>query len=123
MRLPYALLIAGLLLLPVAAAAGPNSHAPDKAREAVDSHGDPDAASDHATGHGAPTWVASLRTLLSSWHENASAIRERCHAAEKTDNATQEQQTSWAHCIRDGYKGFLEAFRADLKQARLARSS
>lgn len=126
MRLTLALILAGLLIVPVAAA-GPNSHAAAKAHDAVDSGergGDADAS--EGKRHNATafaTWRATLKSLLASWHENASAIRERCHAAEKPDNATGNETKAWAHCIRDGYKAFLEGLRADLKQARLARSS
>ena len=75
-----------------------------------------------------PSWVAAfqarLKALRESWQENASAIRETCHAAQKpADNASKETRLAWAHCIRDGYKAWLDEMRAERKEARMARGA
>lgn len=53
--------------------------------------------------------------LRNAWKDNATAIREACHAAEPADNASKEERKSWAHCIRDGYKAFFEAMKLERK--------
>lgn len=86
---------------------------------------------DHARGNDTddkPSWVeafqARLRELREAWRENASEIREKCHAAPQPANDShKDARRAWAHCVRDGYKAFLEELRAERKEARLARDA
>lgn len=80
------------------------------------------------THDGKPAWVASFQAVLKawreSWSENASAIREKCHAAEKpADNASKEARLAWAKCVHDGYKTWFEKARAARADARMARDA
>lgn len=125
MRLTLALILAGLLLVPTALADSGGHAKARSARAAEDDHGHHNEDEKKELRHNETrwdAWHARVKALFASWHENASAIRERCHAVEKPDNATREQRQAWAHCVRDGYKSFFDHLRADLKQARLARS-
>lgn len=132
------ILTLGLLAVPFALAEedAPSAKGREKAAAAkalranhTDNETDDDnETSDHNETHAKPAWVsafqATMKALRTSWLENASAIRESCHAAEKPgNNSTKDARTSWAHCIRDGYKSFLEQLRADRKEARMARDA
>lgn len=66
-------------------------------------------------------FVSQLAQLRASWLENATAIREACHAAEKDENATKEERLDRAHCIRDGYHAFFETLRELLRDLRASR--
>ena len=82
---------------------------------------------DNDTGE-KPAWVAAFqarfKALREAWKENASEIREKCHAAEKpANNSSKDARLSWAHCIKDGYKTFLQDLRAERKEARMARDA
>lgn len=59
-----------------------------------------------------------LHALRASWLENATAIRESCHAQTLDDNATQEDRTAASHCIRDGYAEWRAERRAEMKELR-----
>lgn len=62
--------------------------------------------------------VARLHALRASWLENATAIREACHAQTVDENATQEDRTADSHCIRDGYAEWRAERRAEIKELR-----
>ena len=83
---------------------------------------------DNGTHEGKPAWVstfqAAMKALRESWKENASAIREECHAAAKPANDSgKDARLSWAQCVRDGYKAWFEHARAARAEARAARGA
>ena len=64
-------------------------------------------------------FVAALKDLHASWHENATAIREGCHSADLDHkNASKEDRTEHAQCVKDGYAAWRAERRADLKELR-----
>ncbi|HUR68057.1 MAG TPA: hypothetical protein VM370_02340 [Candidatus Thermoplasmatota archaeon] len=65
-------------------------------------------------------FLESLHAIRASWHENATAIREACHSDDSFDhaNATKDERTARAHCIRDGFSEWRAERRADLKELR-----
>lgn len=128
------LLAIGLLATPFALADGADHSGKGKAiasersnRTLNATHDDDGPRSgDHSDEDGKPAWVgafqARLRELRASWLENATAIREECHAAEKPgENATKEERREWAHCIRDAYKAWFDILRAERREAKDAR--
>lgn len=59
---------------------------------------------------------ARMAEWRASWKENATAIREACHAAAPdADNATKEERKSRAHCIRDGYHQLFAMMKLERK--------
>lgn len=54
------------------------------------------------------TFVARLQSVRASWLENATKVREDCHA----DNESAK------HCVRDGYRSWREAHRVEIKELR-----
>ena len=134
------LLTLGLLATPLALADGDaapgNGHGKAVAKAARDNRTDNHTGNHSDKGnhtHGndtadKPAWVAAfqarLKALRDSWRENASEVRETCHAAAKpANNSSKDARLAWAHCIRDGYKAFLEEWRAERKEARMARDA
>ena len=137
-----ALLVLGLLATPLALAQAdaPSAKGEAKAaaakaardnRTANATHGNASHNKTHDgndTHEGKPAWVstfqAALKAIRESWKENASAIREECHAAEKpANNSSKDARLSWAQCIRDGYKTWFEHARAARAEARMARDA
>lgn len=102
-----------LLLVPLAAAA--KEAAGDKRAERAERALEKDDRHDEKK---APAFLAAFRALRASWHENATAIREGCHAAEPDANATKEERAARAHCIRDGYKAWMTGYRAERREMR-----
>lgn len=127
------ILAIGLLATPFALADGGNHSGKGKAIASERSNRTLNATDDddHRSGNRSdddakPAWVAAfqarLRDLRASWLENATAIREECHAAEKPgENATKEERRAWAHCIRDAYKAWFDVLRAEKREAKDAR--
>lgn len=64
------------------------------------------------------TFLAKLHALRASWLDNATKVREACHAQDAGDNMTKEQREARAHCIRDGYAGWREQSRAQMRDLR-----
>lgn len=63
--------------------------------------------------------IAQLHALRESWHENATKVREGCKSADIDHrNASKEDRTAHAHCIRDGYKAWRAAHSAEIKGLR-----
>lgn len=61
-----------------------------------------------------------MRELRESWRENASEIRESCHAMEKPgENATKDDRLAKAQCIKEGYAAWFKTLRAERKEAKL----
>lgn len=65
------------------------------------------------------SFVARLQSFRTSWLENASAVREACHAQAPDGNASDDEHASAAHCVRDGYAEWRAERRAELKELRL----
>lgn len=142
------LLAATLLVAPVALADGDDgrSHSDAgrlKAAEASDDHHatdddnetddeDDDAGERHGSRHDNASFrenrtalmerfVEQVHALRASWLENATKIREGCHASELDHrNETKENRTAAAHCVRDGYRDWRAAHAADIKEIREA---
>lgn len=105
------ILILTLVLVPLAAAAKDGTGA------ASERHAErAEKTSKEKAGKGAPQFLAAFHALRDSWHENATAIREACHAVEKDANATKEERKAGAHCIRDGYKAWFASYRAERRE-------
>ena len=130
-----AFLLVGLLAAPVALAGGPGSHGDEgKAKAAAQRASAANATADderradarHASAERenrtlarerfaenrsvlAESFVSRLHAARASWLENATAVREACHAAEG-DNAS--------HCIRNGYRAWRAEHRAEMKELR-----
>lgn len=130
------LLTLGLLATPLALADGESASAKGKERAAAAKaardnrthNGTGNHTADNATDGGKPSWVSSfqaaLKAIRESWHENATEIRETCHAAAKpANNSSKDARLSWAHCVRDGYKAWFDQMRVERKEARMARDA
>lgn len=64
-------------------------------------------------------FVAQLKALQTSWHENATKVRESCKSATfDKENATRAERLARAHCIKDGYAAWRAEHRADIKELR-----
>ena len=123
------LLIAALVAAGAAMAGGPGTHADDGKAKAAEHRAN--ATADHDDVDTNRTWdrenrtaaresfaenrSALLQTFLdrlhaarTSWLENATKIREDCHA----DNESAPQ------CVRDGYRAWREANRGEIKDLR-----
>jgi gas vesicle protein len=60
-----------------------------------------------------------LASLRESWTENATKVREACHAKQIDHaNASKDNRTALAHCIRDGYAKWRSENRAEMKELR-----
>lgn len=59
------------------------------------------------TGHN-----GTMEQLVAAFKDAITA----CHAKDKPDNATKEEQRSWAHCIRDAFRELRDSFRAERKE-------
>lgn len=106
-----------LLLVPLAAAAaregaGKPTERPERAAHATGA-AERGAGDDHPPG-----FLARLKALRVSWLENASAVREACHAAEKGENVSKEERLSWAHCIRDAFSLWRAEHRVERRETR-----
>src|SRR5687767_11761392 len=114
------ILASGLLAVPLAALAddGPNDHANEAGLAHAQGKGRSgnhtnETDDDNATGKGRnhtaraaahDAFLAALKAARASWMENASKVRETCHAAEAPEhgkNASRDARGAWAHCIRD----------------------
>lgn len=63
----------------------------------------------------------NMTSLREAWKENATKIRETCHNATiDRENATQEQRTEFAQCIRTGYAEWRDAQAAKIEDLREA---
>lgn len=126
------LLAAALLAAPIALAGGgeASSHADagkakaaeHRANATADHDDDPERnrTSDRANGTAAresfaenrsallDSFLTRLHSVRASWQENATKVREQCHA----DNESEP------HCVRDGYRGWRAQHRAELKELR-----
>lgn len=133
------LLLAALLLAPVALADG-NDRGRDRSdlsRAHDDDHDDDDGdgeerrnrTSDRANRSAArEAWaenhtamidrvIAQLQSMRTSWHENATKVRDACHSFDRA-NATEEQIEDHRHCVRDGYRNWRTVNRAEIKELR-----
>lgn len=130
------LVAVGLLAAPLALASGPgsgeehrdgarargeehrsNATASDDHRANASERAQRNVTSDRANVTAArAAWRENATAVRESWHENATAIRERCHAAELDHaNATKEQRTANAQCIKSGYEAWRDANLARLQ--------
>lgn len=126
MRLMLALLIiAGLTLAPLAAAEGGHD-APRRHADARHAHHDNETNDSNETRKDGEkrgnserfeAFRAAMAAFRQSWHENATKVREACHAqAPLADNATRAEHKAWAHCIHDGYHALFSQMRAERKE-------
>lgn len=71
----------------------------------------------HVPPHVTAFWTR-MTELRAAWHENATQVREDCRATAAPENATGEDMSAYAQCIRDGYKDLRAWLRAELEDAR-----